>query len=206
MPLIDWLQSPALLLWGTALSMAECLGFATGIACVWLAARNNIWNFPLGIANSALLLLLFAHARLFADASLQVVFMALGFRGWWQWARHGTAPALPVTTASLSQWQIAIACSIAGTAALTGILTLARGSVPFFDASITALSLVAQWLLNRRVLQTWWWWMVVDVISIPVYLYKGLYLIALLYTVFLAICISGSRAWRGHLNPRAASA
>jgi len=198
--LLDWLNSPALLLLATPLSIAECLGFATGIACVWLAARNNIWNFPLGIANSALLLLLFFHARLFADAGLQVMFIALNLRGWWQWARHGTGAVLAVTSASDSQLRIALIGSLVSTLALAALLTLAKGSVPVFDASITALSLVAQWLLNRRVLQNWWWWMAVDVISIPVYIYKGLYLIALLYAVFLVLCISGYRSWRSALS------
>jgi nicotinamide mononucleotide transporter len=180
--------------------VAECLGFTTGIACVWLAARNNIWNFVFGILNSALLLLLFLQARLLADATLQVMFITLGVRGWWQWARHGTAAASSITTASSLQWRTAIICSVAGTVALTTLLTLVKGSVPFFDASITALSLVAQWLLNRRVLQSWWWWMAVDLISIPVYIYKGLYLIALLYVIFLALCISGYHTWRSQLR------
>lgn len=197
--MFDWLNSPALLLWSTPLSVAECLGFVTGIACVWLAARNNLWNFPLGIANSALLLLLFFRSRLFADAALQVLFITLNARGWWQWARHGSAPVLPITSASAVQLRIAMLGSVVGIPLLAAALTLAKGSVPVFDASITVLSVVAQWLMNCRVLQNWWWWMAVDVISIPVYAYKGLYLIAMLYAVFLAICISGYRAWRATL-------
>ena len=171
--LFAWLDIPALVLWGTALSRGEVLGFLTGVACVWLAARNHIGNFPLGVANSLLLLQLFLRTRLFADAALQLFFIALNLRGWWQWARHGAAPVLPITSASRSQLATAAVWSIAGIPTLTLVLTLARGSVPLFDASITALSLVAQWLMNRRLLQSWWWWMVVDVISIPVYVYKG---------------------------------
>ena len=197
--LFAWLDTPALLLWSTPLSVAECLGFLTGLACVWLAARNHIGNFPLGIANSLLLMLLFARTRLFADAALQVFFVVLNLRGWWQWARHGACPVLAITRADPSHLRLALFYSALGIPVLTLLLTLARGSVPLFDAAITALSLVAQWLMNRRWLQSWWWWMLVDLISIPVYVYKGLYLIALLYVVFLGLCVSGYRTWRGAL-------
>jgi nicotinamide mononucleotide transporter len=81
-------------------------------------------------------------------------------------------------------------------AALYLLLTWARGSVPVLDALIAALSLAAQWLLNRRKLEHWYFWITVDVISIPVYAYKELYLVALLYAVYLVLCIGGLRAWR----------
>lgn len=198
--LLDWLNSPALVLWATPMSVAEVLGFLTGILCVWLAARNHIWNFPFGIANNLLLMLLFFRGRLFADAALQVMFMALALRGWWQWAQHGTQPPRPISQLDITQLRVPILCSLLAIPVMTLALTLAKGSVPVFDASITALSVVAQWLLNRRVLQNWWWWIAVDVISIPVYLYKGLYLIALLYAVFLVLCIHGYRIWRANLQ------
>jgi nicotinamide mononucleotide transporter len=198
--LFVWLDSPALLLWSTPMTVAEVLGLITGIVCVWLAARNHIWNFPIGIANSLLLFQLFCRTRLFADATLQVVFILLNLRGWWQWARHGAAPVLPITNANTKHLILAMVYSGLGIVTLTVLLTLARGSVPVFDASIAALSLVAQWLMNRRLLQSWWWWIIVDVISIPVYVYKGLYLIALLYAVFLALCVSGYRNWRALLS------
>lgn len=70
-------------------SWAEMLGFVTGAASVWLTVRSHIANFPVGIANSAFFLVLFASARLWADSSLQVVFIILGFIGWWQWLHGG---------------------------------------------------------------------------------------------------------------------
>jgi nicotinamide mononucleotide transporter len=194
--LFSWLNSPAVVFGATQLSTAEVLGFTTGLACVWLAARQSIWNFPVGIANSALLLLLFFHARLFADAGLQLLFITLGVRGWWQWSSRARQPDKLVSDASPATWAL---CSIAAVLlwiCLLPLLSKAGGSLPFFDALIASLSVVAQWLLNRRVLQTWWWWIAVDVISIPVYVYKELYLVALLYAVFLALCMAGYLSWR----------
>ena len=72
-----------------AVSWAELLGFVTGVICVYLVARANVHNFWTGIVNSALFLLLFATARLWADASLQFIYIVLGFVGWWQWLHGG---------------------------------------------------------------------------------------------------------------------
>lgn len=66
-------------------SVAESLGFVTGAACVWLTVASRVSNFPVGIANSAFFLVLFLSARLYADSGLQVVYIVLGFAGWWQW-------------------------------------------------------------------------------------------------------------------------
>jgi nicotinamide mononucleotide transporter len=68
---------------------AELLGFLTGGACVVLTVRAHVGNFPVGILNSAFFLVLFLSARIYADASLQVVYILLGFLGWWQWLRGG---------------------------------------------------------------------------------------------------------------------
>ena len=194
--MLDALNTPAFVWFATPLSYAECFGFLTGIVCVWLTARRNIWNFPVGIANCALLLLLFFDARLFADAGLQIMFIGLGVRGWWQWSQHGARPAPPVNSASLADNIRHVGAGVVLTLVLFVLLTYAKGSIPIFDALITAMSVVAQWLLNRKTLQSWFWWIAVDVISIPVYVYKDLYLIALLYAVFLGLCVVGLVSWR----------
>src|SRR5215470_339155 len=70
-------------------SVAELLGFVTGAASVWLTVLARISNFPVGIANSAFFLVLFASARLYADSGLQVVYIVLGLAGWWKWLHGG---------------------------------------------------------------------------------------------------------------------
>jgi nicotinamide mononucleotide transporter len=196
---IDALELPLFSLWGSPLSLGEVLGFVTGLACVALAAQKNVWNFPLGIANCALLGVLYFDAVLFADSGLQLVFIALNVRGWWQWVRGVEQREEQVTTASVRQLQRFTLYGLALSLVLAVLLHIARGSVPVLDGLITGYSLLAQWLLNRKVLENWLYWMAVDVISIPVYAYKGLYLIALLYVVFLLICVQGYRVWRGQV-------
>jgi nicotinamide mononucleotide transporter len=179
-----------------ALSLAELLGFVTGVLCVWLTARRNILNFPFGIANCAFLLLLFVETRLFADAILQLVFIALSGFGWWQWAQGKRSDVVAIERAAPRELMLLGVAALALTAGLCWWLGQVRGSLPFWDALITALSLCAQWLLNRRKLESWVVWIAVDLISIPVYLSRSLLLVALLYVIFLGLAINGWFAWR----------
>ena len=87
--LINWLNSPALYAFGAPTTWAEVLGFATGALCVYLVARQHILNWPIGIANNLLWILLFATAGLYADSGLQVIYIALALWGWWQWLHGG---------------------------------------------------------------------------------------------------------------------
>jgi nicotinamide riboside transporter PnuC len=73
----------------TAFGMIEALGFVTGAACVYLVVRQNVWNFPIGIANNIFFLILFVSAKLYGDAGLQLIYVALGFQGWYYWLYGG---------------------------------------------------------------------------------------------------------------------
>ncbi len=181
------------------MSIGDLLGFVTGIACVWLTARANIWNFPLGVLNSAILGLVFLEQRLFADASLQIVFIVLGVRGLWLWRSHRqTSETSPVFRVSARELRWLVIIGLVLTAVTWRALVWLKGSAPVLDALITSLSLCAQWLLNRRVLESWLFWIAVDVISIPLYFSRQLPLIAVLYVVFLGLCVQGLRHWRRH--------
>jgi nicotinamide mononucleotide transporter len=171
---------------------AELLGFVTGIACVALAVVQRIETFPAGIANNLFFLVLFADARLFADASLQVVYVVLGSMGWWAWGsrprriRRADRGLLAATT---------VAVGLA-TLVLVPVLRAAHGAAPGWDALTTSLSLGAQLLLNLRRVETWFVWIAVDVIYVPLYFSRDLNLTALVYVVFLALCVQGWREWR----------
>jgi nicotinamide mononucleotide transporter len=176
-------------------SWSETLGFITGGACVWLAVRQHILNWPLGLANNALYFAVFFEARLYADMTLQAVFFALGCYGWWTWiARRGAAP-LAVT--HIARWEIAFV--LAGvplaTLGLRELLIAANGAAPFLDALTTSLSLAAQYLLARKRLENWALWILADLIYVPLYVSRGLHLTAVLYAIFLAMCIVGLRDW-----------
>jgi len=205
--MIDWLQAlvaplnQVLFTLGyDRVSWAELLGFLTGGACVWLTVRGHIANFAVGVANSAFFLVLFASARLWADASLQIVYIVLGLLGWWQWQalrRIGGANRSMTRVERAGRTELAgcVCFLVIGTAALWPLLRSVGDSAPFLDALTTCLSLAAQWLLNAKRLQTWWFWIAADCIYVPLYFSRDLILTALVYLLFLGLCVAGLRSW-----------
>ncbi|MFE0462234.1 nicotinamide riboside transporter PnuC [Kitasatospora sp. NPDC058965] len=204
--ILDALNHPLFQLGNDAVSSAELLGFATGAACVWLCVRADARNFPIGIANNVFFLVLFWSARLYADAALQVVFLLLGAYGWFQWlwrdGELGERRAIGRAGAAELLWLTALV--VPATWALTVLLARAHDSAPFWDALTTALSLAAQWLLNAKRLQNWYFWLAADLVYIPLYTVKRLDLTALVYAVFLGMCLVGLRDWRRVLAAPAA--
>jgi nicotinamide mononucleotide transporter len=200
--MVEPLQRPLVTLIGTPVSWTEVLGFGSGALCVWLVARQHIANWPVGIANNLFFILLFTGSGLYADAGLQVVFITLAVYGWWTWA-HGGGPGsgdLPVARTSRTEWVWLGAAGVVGTVALTLLLDrVTDSSVPFWDALTTALSLLATYGQCRKLIESWWLWIAADIVYIPLYAYKDLYLTSLLYVGFLALCVVGLVGWRREL-------
>ena len=178
------------------LSVGDAMGFVTGLLCVWLTAKASIWNFGWGILNSAILGIVFLDQRLFAESALQVMFIILSLQGWLHWAKGRRAVAQGFRATSLREQAALLFVASALSLLLWLVLAQLRGSAPPIDAVITALSLCAQWQLNRRQASSWYWWIVVDLVSIPLYWSRGLYLVAGLYVIFLVICVYGLYHWR----------
>ncbi|MFI5841402.1 nicotinamide riboside transporter PnuC [Catenuloplanes sp. NPDC051500] len=201
--LLDWLNSTAVTAFGAPTSWAEVLGFATGALCVWLVVRQHIANWPLGIANAVMLSLVFLDAALYADAGLQVVYVVLNAYGWWHWARGGNgATLLPVRHTTRAEWIGQVAAGVLITAGLCWWLaTHTDSTTELPDAATTALSLMATYGQSRKLLESWWLWITADLIYIPLYGYKGLWLTALLYVLFLGLCVAGLRSWRRAVVP-----
>ena len=195
--MIDALNAVLLTIAGDQVSTAELLGFVTGGLCVALTVRRSILNFPVGIANCLFFLVLFLSAQLWAGAVLQLVYIALGAAGWWQWRSRRTDDA--VIAVRRAGWRVLAACVAFtgfGTWGLSMILTAVDGSAPFWDAVTTCLALTAQWLLNTRRIETWFFWIAADCIYIPLYVSQGLNLTAAIYGLFLVLCVLGLREWR----------
>jgi nicotinamide mononucleotide transporter len=188
--------------WGKWLpySMVETLGFVTGASCVYLVVREHPWNFPIGIVSAGLYLVVFLQTKLFGDAALQLVFIMLGFQGWYWWLSGGTGGTeLRVTRMSPALTVGSVVFVAAATPALMVVLQLLKGSAPFLDSFTTVLSLAAQYLLNNKKIENWVVWIVADVIYVYLYITRGLHLTAILYAIFLAMCVAGLIEWRKSL-------
>ena len=183
-------------------SALEAAAFVSGAICVWLVVRQNIWNFPLGLINVAISGYLFYQYRLYADSGLQAVYFALNLIGWYLWLYGGKGrTALSVGRTSRLELALIGGFITASTAFLWWLLDKAGGAAKFWDALTTSISLAAQWLQSRKKLECWHLWILADVLYVPLYVSRELYLIALLYAVFLGLATMGLLAWRKAAAP-----
>jgi nicotinamide mononucleotide transporter len=182
----------------------EVLAVVTGIISVYLSTREHIWSWPTALVNVALYFVVFLEAKLYADMGLQVVYFVLSLYGWYEWLYGGeNRTELHVSRAS-RQLGVRLVVIGAACAALLGTL-LARftdAALPYVDSATTSTSLVAQWMMTRKILENWAVWAVVDVVYIGMFVFKGLYLTAGLYTVFLVLAIMGYVQWKRSLTAR----
>jgi nicotinamide mononucleotide transporter len=180
------------------MSLTEVLGVATGAACVLLAIREIVWTWPVGLANNIFFFVLFWRAKLYADSSLQVVYMAISLYGWWNWLYGGkNHRPLQVHHASLSGLAGYGLIALCSTAILYWLLRrFTPSTVPLADGLTTALFLTAQYMMSRKLVENWWFWIVGDVLVIGLYIYKHLYFTTLLYMLFLGLCVAGLVEWR----------
>jgi nicotinamide mononucleotide transporter len=157
---------------------------------------------PVGIANNAFFLVLFTSASLWAASGLQVLYITLGFAGWWQWLRgRAETGATVVRRSSRTELAWCAVFLVLGTWVLYVSLTAAHDAAPFLDAVTTCLSLIAQWLLNTWRIETLYFWIAADCIFIPLHFSQGLILTAAVYLLFLGLCVAGLRAWTRELAP-----
>jgi len=184
----------------------EVFGFVTGVLNVWLLARQKVWNWPIGLANNAAYLILFFRAGLYGDGGLQLLYIALGIYGWWAWARGSAAGSeMRVERTSAATWRwLAPATAVAAVALAVFLARFTDSTVPRWDGLTTALSLAATWGQCRKLVESWWIWILADLVYIPLYIYKGLGLTAVLYGIFLLLCIAGLRSWTGALRQQPA--
>lgn len=175
----------------------EIIAVLLGIANVGLLVFRSIWNYPFGLAMVALYFVIFREARLYGEAGLQVFFFAVQGWGWYLWARAGGLSRS--VQVEWMGWRARLAALALVAASSIGIgWTMARftdAAMPYADATIAGASVVAQVLLAMRRVENWALWIAIDVLSIGVYLMRGLNLTAGLYVVFLVLAAAGLAQW-----------
>ena len=179
-------------------SCAELVGFVTGVLNVWLVTRENIWSWPIRVLNAGFYIVVFARTGLYSDTGLQVVYLLLSLYGWWHWRRGGTRHEPVVVTRTPPRTAVMLAAiAVAGGGALATITRQLPGAaLPWLDAALVAVSLVAQYMMTRKLLEHWLLWIAVDVVYIGLFINRELPLTALLYAVFLLLAILGAVQWR----------
>jgi nicotinamide mononucleotide transporter len=183
--------------WWHQQTWLEIIGVITGLLCVYLAAKNNIWNWPIAVISVSIYIFIFFAARLYADMGLQFYFLVMNFYGWYYWSRKPTTEdKTPVVLITKKEIIFSIASVIVFTYILGSILKYTPASYPYIDSFCTACSLVAQVLLARKVLENWLIWIFVDIVYVGVYIFKGLHLTAIMYAIYVGIALMGYIDWK----------
>jgi nicotinamide mononucleotide transporter len=183
--------------WWQYQSWLEIVGVISGLLCVYLAAKNIIWNWPLAIISVCIYIFIFYNSHLFADMGLQFYFLAINIYGWYFWsnkpASQQKTPVVLITKRQIVFSSIAI---IIFTFILGSVLKYTTASYPYLDSFCTACSLVAQFFMARKVVENWLLWVFVDVIYVGIYIFKGLHLTAIMYAIYVAIALIGYLDWK----------
>ena len=191
------------------MNSVELAGFVLSLAMVYCNIKEIHWGWPLAIASSALYGVVFWNTQLYGEASLQVMFILTSIWGWRQWRLSVQAPQAPqveswVKPATLqisrllpAQRQKAIFVFLIAWPAFTFFLyRFTDSDVAIWDGLVTALSLLAQYLLAKKKIENWWVWLAVNLITVGLMLVKSLWLTALLYLIFAGLSYVGLKAWQ----------
>jgi nicotinamide mononucleotide transporter len=177
-------------------SPVEIVAVIATLLSVWLSVRRNILTWPTGIVGVSAYFVVFLRTRLYADMALQLLFLAQCSYGWWAW-RRGEQRAEPPIRVLSARARAAVAASVLGVALVVGALLhrYTDAAAPYWDASASVLSITANQLLARRVLENWVLWIVADALYVGIFAWKSLYLSAGLYALFLGMVVAGLVRW-----------
>jgi nicotinamide mononucleotide transporter len=174
---------------------------------IWLATREHIAYYPTGLVALAMYTWLFYGAKLYAESLLQIVCFVLMVYGWYEWL-HGGAnkKELPVTQTPRWAWLAGVVSGIAGSALVIALqLRFTDNPSPYVDSSLLVWSLVAQWMTARKWIENWILWVIINTISIPLYVTRSLWITAVLYIALWILAIVGYFQWRRTLVPSASA-
>lgn len=198
----EQLFAEAFTLWGAPTTWLEVAAFGLALAMVGCNIREIHWGWPLAVVSSVLYFALFWRSKLYGDAALQAFFAGVALWGWLQWLRGRRDDGTALAVSRLSKAgvrRVVLGCAVLWPATGLFLKHFTDTDVPWWDAFPTALSVVGQFLLGRKLIENWAVWLVVNVVSTALFAYKGLWLTGLLYLLFIALSVAGWRAWQRKL-------
>jgi nicotinamide mononucleotide transporter len=182
----------------------EILGVITSLVYLYFSVRQQIWLWPFGIVSSAFFIYIFYMNRFYADMSLQGYYLLISIYGWYNWSkgkRQNDSGKLPVTRIRLFTAIILLIIFVLLWIFIAVLLIhFTDSDVPWGDAFTTAGSIVATWMLARKILEHWIIWIIVDAVSAGLYLYKDMYPTVILYFIFTVIAVVGFYKWKSDMR------
>ena len=179
-------------------TLIEIVAVFFGLLSVWYSKKINILVYPTGIVNVLIYVYICFFAGLYADMGINVVYFVMSVHGWYHWTHPKKDKQLP-TVAFCSRGQHLIAALATGFffVVLSFVLiNYTDSNVPYWDSFTTAVFITGMWLMALKKVENWIYWIIGDLVSVPMYFYKGLVFTSLQFTVFLIIAVMGFLAWR----------
>jgi len=184
----------------------ELLGALFGLLYIILSIKQNIWCWPIGLITSALYIYVFFITKFYADMGLQVYYLVVSIYGWYFWMFGGKSTKKDDLKISNVGFRRFLYLAVA-TAVLFGIIAFilvnfTDSEIPYWDAFTTAGSFVATWMLARKIIEHWLIWIIVDSVSLGLYIYKGLYATVILFAVYTLLAVIGYIEWKKELKTK----
>jgi len=178
----------------------ELIAAALGLVSIYLQIRQHLWYWPVSMFMVSMYILIYFNAQLYAEISLQVYYLVVSVYGWYLWAFgvkvKGHTSELRISSTSTGLWVVLMGIAMALFFLLGWILdSFTDTDVPYWDSFVTALSFVATWMLARKKIENLLVLIVVDAISISIYLYKELYATMVLFAVLTVLAFVGYSKW-----------
>ena len=169
------------------------------LAYVVLAIRENRLCWLAGGVSALLYTVVFSEARLYMEAGLQGFYLAMAAYGWLTWGRHPRGDSLPICRWSLRH-HLLLAAAVIGSSLVLGdaLGRFTDAAWPVVDSFTTIAALVATYMVTQKVLENWLWWIVIDAVSVGLYLSRDLHLTALLFCGYVLLAVAGWITWHKH--------
>jgi nicotinamide mononucleotide transporter len=180
------------------MSLIDLFGFVTAVICVYMIVKENDWNWPVGIVNSAVLLIVFLKGNLYAQVGLQALYVIEGFFGWYKWLQRDRVTrekVIKINKITKSNIIIFSLIEVIGVVALTNIFKATNDPAPFLDSLITVSSIVAELMLCWKLYESWIVYLLTDFISIGLLFSQRMYLTTGTYIALTILCIMGMVQW-----------
>jgi nicotinamide mononucleotide transporter len=181
----------------------EILGVVFSLSYLSFSIRQNILLWPMGILSAIFYMVVFYQSKFYADMGLNGYYFIISIYGWALWSKQkgGGRESMPVTRIRLNQGLVLVlitAVAFAGIGLLLDHFT--DSPVPYWDAFTTALSFTATWMLARKIIEHWIIWVIVDIVSMALYLYRGLYPTLVLFAIYTIMAVIGYIQWKRTLQ------
>lgn len=173
----------------------------TGLIYLFLSIKQNIWCWLFGIVSSAVYVVVFFGAKIYADMMVQLYYVIMGFYGWVHWLRVNETKEmkgeLPVIRLNSRLTLLLFLISLVLFFVMAWFLkTYTDSPVPWIDSFTTSLSFIATWMLARKIIEHWLIWVIVDAVSVGLYYYRGLYVSIILFVVYTVLAVYGYFEWK----------